>query len=353
MTKTASLRLSLLTAAALTLGGANASAQALDAFIAQQLQTAASRNSQVDLTTAVIQGIAFKPQQTNAIVATAVALAPQYSQAIVASASNAFPGFAPTIQAAAGTPGLVPVQTGQQFGNVQVAQAPRQARAPRMSGSGKWSGQIEVGGSLATGNTDTTEIYGAGDAKYEVGNWEALGYAEYTFSDSNGATTEKRVKAGLAGRYTFSGKLYGFASVDWLDDSFSAYDYDIDVAAGVGYRVYEEDDLSWSVEAGPAIRFSRLRPVAPLPGSDDTDFIGYVGSDFSWDATDYLTITNVGTATVGSRIVLDDTTAAKAKIAEDWSLQLSFNVRYSTDQPVGFKKLDTRSRAAIVYEFGG
>ena len=352
MPKTASLRLSVLTAAALTLGVAEASAQALDPFISQQLQAAASRNSQVDLTTAVIQGIAFKPQQTNAIVATAVALAPQYSQAIVASASNAFPGFAPTIQAAAGTPGLVPVQTGQQFGNVQPQQ-PRQVRSPRSSRDGKWSGQVEVGGALATGNTDTTEIYAAGDLGYEVGNWEADAYAEYAFSDSNGATTEKRVKAGLAGRYSFSSQLYAFGSVDWLDDSFSAYDYDIDVASGVGYRVYDSDDLSWSVEAGPAVRFSRLRAVGATPGSDSTDFIGYVGSDFSWAATDYLTITNVGTATVGSRIVLDDTTAAKAKIAEDWSLQLSFNVRYSTDQPVGFKKLDTRSRAAIVYEFGG
>ena len=82
--------------------------------------------------------------------------------------------------------------------------------------------------------------------------------ASFIFSEDDGEETENQLLAGADYRRNFGDAFFGFAKADLFFDRLAEdageTSQDIFVGAGIGYRIFNENDLQWSVQAGPGFR---------------------------------------------------------------------------------------------------
>lgn len=218
------------------------------------------------------------------------------------------------------------------------------------------SGEINVGGSLATGNTDTTRVDAEFKARFKAGRLEDNYRFVGEFADDNGATTAQRILGSIESRYDVQEALFVFGYLEYDDDRFSGFKYEFETAFGAGYKLIDEPSMRLLVQAGPGYRYSKLSqpapPAAPLvPGSED-EFLIRGSANYEFDISEPVSVTDDLIVTWDSnRTKIENTLAVTSKLIGDLSTRLSFNVRYNTDPPALTKKTDTLSKVSLVYGF--
>lgn len=82
--------------------------------------------------------------------------------------------------------------------------------------------------------------------------------ASFIFSEEDGTETENQLLLGADYRRNFGEAFFGFAKADLFFDRLAEdageTQQDIFVGAGVGYRIFNDTNLQWSVQAGPGYR---------------------------------------------------------------------------------------------------
>lgn len=218
------------------------------------------------------------------------------------------------------------------------------------------SGEVNIGGSIATGNTDTTRVDAEIKARFKAGRLEDNYRLIGEFSDDNGTTTAQRILGSVESRYDMRESLFIFGYLEYDDDKFSGFKYEVEAAFGAGYKVIDDDNMRLLVQAGPGYRYSKFStpvpPALPLADSSENEFLVRGSADFEYDITDTVSMTNVFIVTWdSSRTKLENTTALTSKLIGDLSTRLSVNVRYNTDPPLLTRKTDTLSKVSLVYRF--
>ena len=84
----------------------------------------------------------------------------------------------------------------------------------------------------------------------------------YNYGEADGEETQNNLLAGLDYRRDLSSNLFAFGKADvtfdGLADEVGDYESDVFVGAGLGYRIFNEADRQWSVQAGPGFRTAQL-----------------------------------------------------------------------------------------------
>ncbi len=218
------------------------------------------------------------------------------------------------------------------------------------------SGEINVGGSIATGNTDTTRVDAEIKARYRAGRLEDNYRLMAEFADDNGTTTAQRILGSVESRYDMRDSLFVFGYLEYDDDRFSGFKYEVEAAAGAGYKVFDEDDMRLLIQAGPGYRYSKLStptpPAPPLVNSSEDEFLVRGSANFEYDFSDNVAITNDFIVTWDSdRTKIENTIALTSNLIGDLATRISFNVRHNTDPPALTRKTDTLSKVSLVYGF--
>jgi len=112
-------------------------------------------------------------------------------------------------------------------------------------------GSAGFGLSLTQGNSDTLNINATIDNTYDpkaknAMRWNAL----FLRGKQNGVLSVYRVSAMFRDEYIVNGRVFTFAQIDGLHDTFKGVDYVVDPAAGVGYKVIDTKPTSFNVDAG-------------------------------------------------------------------------------------------------------
>jgi putative salt-induced outer membrane protein len=218
------------------------------------------------------------------------------------------------------------------------------------------TGEVNVGGSMATGNTDTTRVDAEIKARYKAGRLEDNYRLVGEFSDDNGTTTAQRILGSVESRFDMQESLFVFGYLEFDDDKFSGFKYEIEGAFGAGYKVIDDDNMRLLLQAGPGYRYSKFStpapPALPLVSSNENEFLIRGSADFEYDVTDTVSMTNAFIVTWdSSRTKIENTTALTSALIGDLSTRLSVNIRYNTDPPLLTKKTDTLSKISLVYGF--
>ncbi|HUK32623.1 MAG TPA: DUF481 domain-containing protein [Vicinamibacterales bacterium] len=113
------------------------------------------------------------------------------------------------------------------------------------------SGSAGFGMSLTNGNTDTLNISATDDSVYDpktknVMKWGAL----YLRGKENGLLTVNRVSGTFRDEYTVNGRVFTFAQIDALHDTFKGIDYLYSPAAGIGYKIIDTKITTLNVDSG-------------------------------------------------------------------------------------------------------
>jgi len=135
-----------------------------------------------------------------------------------------------------------------------------------------WTGSAGVGLSLNRGNTDTTNFNVSFESTYDPKTQDVLRFKGlYLRGDNNGTLTVDRLD--LLGRYerTFTGRVYGFAQLQFLKDHFKQIDYLWAPSAGVGYKLIATPTTTFNADAGLGFKVQQDKIPATATTPETTE----------------------------------------------------------------------------------
>jgi putative salt-induced outer membrane protein len=240
---------------------------------------------------------------------------------------------------------------------VVIAQASIGASAQDAGAEGPWSGSVAGGYLATTGNAEASAANLRADVAYTAGKWTHSAFATANLASQKKDSTAEAYTAGLKTRFNFAERFYAFGSVDWIGDRFSAYEYQVFEAAGLGWHAIVPPKHRLDLEVGPGFRQTKLRDVDTTPLVDEsesqTDAIGLARLEYEWTISETASFLQKGSAIVGSdNTFYESISQLKAGLVGNISLVLGYIVRHNTDVAPGFQKTDTQTTVSLEYAFG-
>ena len=314
-------------------------ASELPSTVADELQAAATETYVSHLQSAVVSAVAKHPELVSEIVEHAVRLRPARASSIVASATYAFPGFSRTIAEAADSV----------TGGTRAAQGLEAALGEGKDVSGpEWSGELELGGSISTGNTDRENLNANGKVDYHTGPWRTQAKFTLQFTRDEGRTTADRMVASIEPRYDITDRLFAFNFLQYEDDRFSGFDFQVTENVGLGYWLIKSETLTSSVSAGPGVRLNAIRAT----NETETEVTGRLATDTSWDISGNVALTLTSAAVLsGERLDTESKIALTTKITQTLAARVSIELRHDTNPPGTAKSTDTLTQFSVLYAF--
>jgi putative salt-induced outer membrane protein len=231
----------------------------------------------------------------------------------------------------------------------QVAAA-KEAKMREAGFTDNWKGQGEAGVGFTSGNSSETSAYAAiGLVKDDFKLRHKINLtADYRKSGTPKVTTKERFSASYGLDYKFNDRLYAWSLLGWERDPFAGYTQRFTEGAGVGYRVLNEPNMTWDIEAGPTLRQTKF-----TNGTSKSQLTGRVASIYFWQINDQFSFDNSASLLIGSgNTTLLSNAGLTAKLSDRFSARLSYNNQYESKPPLGKKKTDTAVRATLVYNIG-
>lgn len=245
-------------------------------------------------------------------------------------------------------------------GQAELAEAKKadELRALRSAGLfERWTGKGEIGGSRATGNSDTFGLTGAITLNRKGIDWSHRISARADFQEDSGRTRREKFFADYEPRYDLRDDLFLYGLAQYERDRLQGTAARYALSGGLGYKVLDSERMDLSIKAGPAVRLTRT-----TDGKSDTRVAGLFGLDFDWQLIERLKFTqdmNAVAETGGAALLLVDSQSTtlrlvsgiEAKITDRLSTRMSYALDYDSEPLPGKRTTDTLTRFSFVYGF--
>ena len=213
-----------------------------------------------------------------------------------------------------------------------------------------FSGSFALRATAQDGNTESFDLGIGTDLNYVTGPNGFEFALNYVYGEDDGTKTEESLFYDAQYTRDFNPRFYGFAKIVGSVDEFSAFDNDTFAGFGVGYRIYNTDDIQWSVQAGPGYRFASLDSA--IEGDIDEVALA-ISSNYSNRLGNTRALVTNDTDIITSEtdtVVLNDLALAYA-LSGNLALRTSLQTEYHTDPQPGFDDTDNTLGVSVVYSF--
>lgn len=269
-----------------------------------------------------------------AVVAVAKQAAPESATAIDALADEIPKDVAAMARAQA--EGLVPAP--------DVILVDRVLPAPPPS---HWKGALELGGSRATGATDTLGAYGSINLARKGLVWSHRVNARFDYQDTDGVRSVERYGAGYQPQVRLTEAIFGMGVAQYEHDRFLGYDSRYTLGLGFGVQPIDRPDFKLSVDAGPAFRQTDY-----VDQSREAAVAGRGSLTAKWAPSERITVSQDGAVYLErAQTTAKSTTALETLLFGPLKARFSYNVQYERDRRVGRADLNTTTRASLLYSF--
>lgn len=215
-----------------------------------------------------------------------------------------------------------------------------------------WHGSLGAGLSVTSGNSDAKSYNLGLDLKYDpkTKNVLKLG-ALYLRSDANGVATADKLSAFVRDEYSLTDRAYVFGEVSFLRDKIALLDSLFAPAAGAGYKIVKEADMTLDVSAGFGGAFEKYE----ARGSTSSAAL-LAGETFAWKLSPAVSLTQKATGLWKTKDTGDAYYHFEAGLTTSLSKLLELKLAYLVDhktRPVvaTLKKTDTALLATVVAKF--
>lgn len=213
-----------------------------------------------------------------------------------------------------------------------------------------FTGSVALRGIVQSGNTDTTNIGIGSDMNYVSGPNGLELQLNYAYSKDEDEDADESLFYGLEYTRDLNPQFFGFAKLQGSADSATDAQFETDtfLSFGAGYRVFNEADRQWSVQAGPGYRFAQLNDITD---GDVSEGAFGVSSDYAHKLTDTVFLTN-DTDVIWSEsdtVVFNDL-ALNVAMTETLALRTSVLTEYHTE-PGTAEATDNTFGVSLVYSF--
>lgn len=210
-----------------------------------------------------------------------------------------------------------------------------------------WNGSVELGVSIVTGNTDSSNLNGKLRIGHVRGSWKNRFRLEAMRASEDGDKTADRVLGEFESNYALTEHDYLFGALRASRDKFSGYDYQTSAALGYGRKLWVSDQGYWDAEIGPGIRVSKTDD-----GQRETNLIARLASGFEYQISDFAKLSQDLTVLAGSdNTEIESVTGLISPLTDTLALKLSYTVEHNTRVPADTKKTDTYTSISVVYKF--
>lgn len=221
------------------------------------------------------------------------------------------------------------------------------AHAAEDKGPKGLTGAAEFGMVLTSGNSDSSTINGKFSVENDIERWLHTGKLSVVNTESENVTTAERYVLKLKSNYKLGDDQFLFGALTHDVDEFSGFDYQTSVVAGYGKKLHDTDKYKLSIEIGPGYRTSKLKT-----GGDESESILHLGADSKYVINEATFIEASLTIDSGSDQTITELDLGYVnKLSSSLALKLGYNVKNSSDVPVGTKKTDTITSVSLLYSF--
>ncbi len=218
---------------------------------------------------------------------------------------------------------------------------------PALADDRPWKGSAELGFVATSGNTQTQTLNVRAAAEYATDGWvHSAAFEALNNNDGTRTTAERYLLRGKSTR-SLSETDYVFGGIQYEDDRFSGYDYQLTGNLGYGRRLVDRDELKVNAEIGPGARRLRLNE-----GDTSDEITLHLGGDLAWKVSESATLTEVLTMDTGSDAAITrSVTALQTRVIGSLALKASLTIKHTSDVPAGTRKTDTETALTLVYNF--
>lgn len=210
-----------------------------------------------------------------------------------------------------------------------------------------WAGSVALGFSATSGNTDTADLDVAGRFRYGSGPWNhTFGFAVELAEDNDVRNKEEAFVTYDANRYfTEQFYLFGLGSVRY--DNFDTNRYDAFLGFGPGYRVVNDENQTWRVQAGPGVRY-----IEDQSGSDTTEVAGIVSSRYFIAFNENVFLTNdTDVLFSDTDTVVTNDLGVNFRVTDAISTRVSYRSEWNDNPLQNFDSADNSLGVSLVYGF--
>ncbi len=210
-----------------------------------------------------------------------------------------------------------------------------------------WSGSASVGLTATSGNTDTVDLSLAGRLRYGNGPWNhSIGFLAELAEDNNVRNKEEAFLTYEANRYlTENFYIFGLGSLGY--DGFDTNKWDAFLGAGPGYRIINQPNATWRVQAGPGVRY-----VEDQLGNDTTEVAGIASSRVFYKISETAFLTN------DTDVLFSDDNATvvndigvTVKVTDRVATRVGLRTEWDSDPLPGLDDTDNSLNVSLVLSF--
>lgn len=210
-----------------------------------------------------------------------------------------------------------------------------------------WNGSGEIGGSKATGNSDTVTLAVGLNL---VRDGLKVRHSVNALADvqrNDGENSQERYALSYQADLRLSDRFYVLGRTGWERNRVAGLKSRFSEGLGVGYKVLTGKPFNWELEGGPTLR------QTDFYDRHENGVAWRMASNFGWQIapTSRFTQTTTGLAEQGNNSIIS-TTALTSSLWGPFSARMSFNLQYESNPPDDLRHTDTVTRMTLVYEFG-
>lgn len=189
-------------------------------------------------------------------------------------------------------------------------------------------GSAALTASGTSGNTDTGDLSVAGRLTYGQGAWNHLVGFAAEYGESNGTNNEEEFFATYEGSRFFTPKFYAYGTGRYSFDGFDSNRQDAFLGLGLGYRLFNTEQVAWRVQGGPGVRYIEDQ----VTRDSETEAAALISSRLFYRITDAVSLTN-DTDVLGSDedFVLSNDFGVNFKVNDTLSTRISYRTEYDSD----------------------
>ena len=211
----------------------------------------------------------------------------------------------------------------------------------------KWNSEAELGFVKTTGNTETESFVLKARVINTREKWRHIARGEaLRNADGDTVTAEKYFLSGKS-EYTFRDRSYVFGLVTYDDDRFSGFNYQLLGVLGYGRVVMERESVKLNLEVGAGGRQSD-----PEIGDTDNEAVLRAAGDFEWKISKSATFIQELSSDIGEdKTITRSLTALTTKINSYLSSRIAYQLKHSSEVPVGIEKTDTEFTFTLLFKY--
>jgi putative salt-induced outer membrane protein YdiY len=214
----------------------------------------------------------------------------------------------------------------------------------------KWKGNFSVGASANRGNTEDLSASVALNAtrrtEYVRFNIRFL----FNYAEEEEKVTTRNFFGSMKYDYFIKERVYAFLVLEFNKDEFKDLNLRTAVGPGLGYQIWDEEDLALQVEAGVSYFNEDLDE-----GKDDDWLTGRFAADGRWEVLDAVVLSDYFVAYLNLSDIKDtqirNEASAIDSFSPSWALKLTYILEYDNEPSPDVKKTDHTWVVAIQYAF--